>query len=82
MYEEEAGLFFNDHTGEVIEDDVFHQIVNYPNVIVTGHQARTTHTTPTHPPTHIHKPHTFINHMKQQKNSNTLRFILQHGHVG
>jgi D-lactate dehydrogenase len=39
VYEEEAGLFFKDHTGEVIEDDVFHQLVNYPNVVVTGHQA-------------------------------------------
>ena len=39
VYEEEAGLFFKDHTGEIIEDDVFHQLVNYPNVIVTGHQA-------------------------------------------
>ncbi|KOO22778.1 d-lactate dehydrogenase [Chrysochromulina tobinii] len=39
VYEEESGLFFHDHTGEVLEDDVFQQLVNYPNVIVTGHQA-------------------------------------------
>ena len=39
VYEEEAGLFFNDHTGEVLRDDTFQQLVNYPNVVVTGHQA-------------------------------------------
>mmetsp|Transcript_60081 Transcript_60081/g.190861 ORF Transcript_60081/g.190861 Transcript_60081/m.190861 type:complete len:305 (+) Transcript_60081:354-1268(+) len=39
VYEREAGMFFSDHTGEVLKDDLFHQLVNYPNVIVTGHQA-------------------------------------------
>jgi len=39
VYEEEAGLFFDDHSDEVIGDDVFMRLLTFPNVVVTAHQA-------------------------------------------
>ncbi len=39
VYEEEAGLFFADHSGTAIPDDVFARLLTFPNVIVTGHQG-------------------------------------------
>ncbi|NUQ63367.1 MAG: 2-hydroxyacid dehydrogenase [Pirellulales bacterium] len=39
VYEEEAGLFFEDLSTRVIQDDVFSRMLTFPNVIITGHQA-------------------------------------------
>ena len=39
VYEEEADLFFEDLSDQVIQDDVFARMLTFPNVIVTGHQA-------------------------------------------
>ena len=39
VYEEEAGLFFTDHSSEILKDDVFARLLTFPNVLVTGHQA-------------------------------------------
>jgi D-lactate dehydrogenase len=39
VYEEEDKLFFADHSGEVIPDDVFMRLTTFPNVLITGHQA-------------------------------------------
>ena len=39
VYEEEADLFFEDLSSEVIHDDVFARLLTFPNVLVTGHQA-------------------------------------------
>ena len=39
VYEEEAGLFFEDRSSEVLKDDVFARLLTFPNVLVTGHQA-------------------------------------------
>lgn len=39
VYEEEADLFFEDLSNEVIRDDVFARLLTFPNVLVTGHQA-------------------------------------------
>ena len=39
VYEEEADLFFEDLSGEVIADDVFARLLTFPNVLITGHQA-------------------------------------------
>lgn len=39
VYEEEEGLFFEDFSGQVIQDDVFMRLLTFPNVIVTAHQA-------------------------------------------
>jgi D-lactate dehydrogenase len=39
VYEEEAGLFFADRSGEVIGDDVFARLQTFPNVLITAHQG-------------------------------------------
>ncbi|MEL6581187.1 MAG: 2-hydroxyacid dehydrogenase [Cyanobacteria bacterium J06621_12] len=39
VYEQEADLFFEDLSGEIIQDDVFERLLTFPNVIITGHQA-------------------------------------------
>lgn len=39
VYEEEAGLFFEDLSGHVLHDDVFARLLTFPNVIITGHQG-------------------------------------------
>lgn len=39
VYEEESDLFFEDLSGQVIQDDVFSRLLTFPNVIITGHQA-------------------------------------------
>lgn len=38
-YEKEGALFFEDHSGEIILDDVFERLLTFPNVLVTGHQG-------------------------------------------
>lgn len=43
VYEEEADLFFEDLSNEVIRDDIFARLLTFPNVLVTGHQAFFTH---------------------------------------
>ncbi len=39
VYEEEADLFFDDHSSHIIQDDVLMRLVSFPNVLVTSHQA-------------------------------------------
>ena len=39
VYEEEAPLFFEDRSTEVITDDVFARLLTFPNVLLTAHQA-------------------------------------------
>jgi D-lactate dehydrogenase len=39
VYEEEAALFFADHSDEVLTDDVFARLQTFPNVLITAHQA-------------------------------------------
>ncbi len=39
VYEEEAGLFFEDLSDRILRDDVFSRLLTFPNVIITGHQA-------------------------------------------
>jgi len=39
VYEEEERLFFEDHSGDVLQDDVFARLLTFPNVVITGHQA-------------------------------------------
>ena len=39
VYENEAGLFFNDRSEEILDDDIFTRLLTFPNVIVTGHQG-------------------------------------------
>jgi D-lactate dehydrogenase len=44
VYEEEAELFFEDLSGQIIQDDVFMRLVTFPNVLITSHQAFFTQT--------------------------------------
>ena len=39
VYEEEADLFFQDLSNQVIQDDVFARFVTLPNVLIPGHQG-------------------------------------------
>jgi D-lactate dehydrogenase len=43
VYEEEAGIFFHDLSGEVLQDDVLARLISMPNVLITSHQAFLTH---------------------------------------
>lgn len=39
VYEQEAELFFEDLSNQIIQDDIFERLLTFPNVMVTGHQA-------------------------------------------
>ena len=39
VYEEEADLFFEDLSDQILQDDVFARLLSFPNVLITGHQA-------------------------------------------
>lgn len=43
VYEEEAGIFFHDLSGQVLQDDVLARLISMPNVLITSHQAFLTH---------------------------------------
>ena len=44
MYEEEKGLFFEDHSEEILQDDIIARLLSFPNVLITSHQAFLTDT--------------------------------------
>jgi D-lactate dehydrogenase len=39
VYEEEEGVFFQDLSSQVLQDDVLARLLTFPNVLVTSHQA-------------------------------------------
>jgi D-lactate dehydrogenase len=39
VYEEEEGIFFEDLSGEVLQDDELARLLTFPNVLITAHQA-------------------------------------------
>ncbi|KAJ5746855.1 uncharacterized protein N7511_008551 [Penicillium nucicola] len=39
VYEAESELFYNDHSGEIIEDDVLMRLMTFHNVLLCGHQG-------------------------------------------
>jgi D-lactate dehydrogenase len=39
VYEEEEGIFFQDLSNRVLQDDVLARLLTFPNVIITSHQA-------------------------------------------
>ena len=43
VYEEEAGVFFEDRSGQVLQDDELSRLLTFPNVLITAHQAFLTH---------------------------------------
>ena len=43
VYEEEEGVFFEDLSGQMLHDDELSLLLNFPNVLITAHQAFLTH---------------------------------------
>jgi D-lactate dehydrogenase len=43
VYEEEEGVFFEDLSGHVLQDDLLARLLTFPNVLITAHQAFLTH---------------------------------------
>jgi D-lactate dehydrogenase len=39
VYEAEGKLFYNDHSGEIINDDDLARLMSFPNVLICGHQG-------------------------------------------
>ncbi len=39
VYEEEEGVFFEDLSNEVLQDDILARLLTFPNVLMTSHQA-------------------------------------------
>jgi D-lactate dehydrogenase len=39
VYEEEEGIFFEDLSGQVLQDDELARMLTFPNVLITAHQA-------------------------------------------
>lgn len=39
VYEQESQLFFHDHSGEILDDELFERLQSFPNVLITGHQG-------------------------------------------
>lgn len=39
VYEEEAEIFYEDRSGQMISDDLFARLLSFPNVLITGHQG-------------------------------------------
>ncbi|MEO6537930.1 MAG: 2-hydroxyacid dehydrogenase, partial [Ferruginibacter sp.] len=44
VYEEEKGLFFEDHSSDILQDDVIARLLTFSNVLITSHQAFLTDT--------------------------------------
>lgn len=39
VYEEEEKVFFQDHSGQILQDDVLARLMSFPNVLLTSHQG-------------------------------------------
>ena len=44
VYEEEQGLFFEDHSQDILQDDTIARLMTFRNVLITSHQAFLTDT--------------------------------------
>lgn len=44
VYEEERGLFFEDHSEDILQDDLIARLMSFQNVLITSHQAFLTDT--------------------------------------
>lgn len=44
VYEEEKGVFFYDRSSTVLQDEILSQLLSFPNVLITSHQAFLTDT--------------------------------------
>lgn len=43
VYEEEEGVFFEDFSNEILDDDDLSRLLSFPNVLITSHQGFLTH---------------------------------------
>ena len=39
VYEEEKGIFFEDHSEDILQDDMLARLMTFPNVLITSHQG-------------------------------------------
>lgn len=39
VYEEEEGIFYEDRSEDVVQDDILARLLTFPNVLITSHQA-------------------------------------------
>ena len=39
VYEEEEGIFYEDRSGDIIEDENLARLVTFPNVLITSHMG-------------------------------------------
>src|SRR5271170_1547238 len=39
VYEAEEGLFFKNHEGEILDDEIISRLMTFHNVLITGHQG-------------------------------------------
>src|SRR5205085_8916660 len=46
VYEEEEGVFFEDLSGQILQDDELARLLTFPNVLITAHQAFLTRLAP------------------------------------
>ena len=44
VYEQESGLFFEDHSENILQDDILSRLLTFKNVLITSHQAFLTDT--------------------------------------
>lgn len=44
VYEEEEGLFFEDHSEDILQDDIIARLMTFQNVLITSHQGFLTET--------------------------------------
>ncbi len=44
VYEEESKLFFQDHSEDILQDDIISRLLTFKNVLITSHQAFLTET--------------------------------------
>ena len=43
VHREEEGVFFEDLSGQILQDDELARLLTFPNVLITAHQAFLTH---------------------------------------
>jgi len=39
VYEQESAVFFEDHSSDIIQDDILMRLTTFPNVLITSHQG-------------------------------------------
>lgn len=44
VYKEEDGLFFEDHSEDILQDDTIARLMTFQNVLITSHQGFLTET--------------------------------------